>query len=155
MGFERALTLDVGLTVFRPGSPGALALLRAIWPSVVGPELGQRTEVLGIVEHTMRIGVPDGRWRMALHRLQATILRGLRERAGALAPKRLGFVEGVTPTFAVERRRAPARACPEPLPASEILTREAQAIADPELRAAFLETAARYLARRAACQVKQ
>jgi predicted GTPase len=148
VGFERALTHEVGLAVFRRGSPGALALLRAVWPSVVGPELGQRTEVLGVVEDTLRIGVPDARWRTALHRLQATILQGLREQAGALAPRRLGFVEGVTPVVAADRRQAPERTRAECPPVPEALAREARVIADPELRAAFLDTASRYLARR-------
>ena len=154
MGFERALTPDVGFAVFRPGSPGALALLRAVWPTVVGPELGRRTEVLGMVDDTLRIGVPDGRWRMALHRLQPTILQGLRERAGGLAPRRLGFVEGVTPSLAAEKRPSSRESPPQPQPPSETLIREAQAIQDPALRAEFLETAARYLSRSASCPIK-
>ena len=154
MGFERAMTPDAGLAVFRAGSPGALALLRAVWPSVVGPELSQRTEVLGIVDDTLRIGVPDARWRTALHKLQPTILRGLRERAGELAPKRLGFVEGVTPSKAPERRRTAVQVPAEPVSVSAALAGEAQAIADPEIRNAFLETAARYLAWSLSCHHK-
>jgi len=154
MGFERAMTPDAGLAIFRRGSPGALALLRAVWPAVVGPELSQRTEVLGVVEDTLRIGVPDARWRMALHKLQPTILRGLRERAGTLAPRRLGFVEGVTPSLAPEPRRSRVEIPAEPPSLSAALAREAQAIADPEIRTAFLETAARYLARSLSCHHK-
>src|ERR1043165_10002576 len=77
------------------GSPArTLALLEAAWPLAVGPELARRTEVLGIEGGTLRIRVPDAGWRKVLHRMQPQILGHLREIAGDLAPKRMGFVEG-------------------------------------------------------------
>src|SRR5258707_14538176 len=75
-------------------SAGTLALLEAAWPLAVGPELAWRTEVLGIEGGTFRVRVPDARWRKVLHRMQPQILGHLREIAGDLAPKRMGFVEG-------------------------------------------------------------
>ena len=43
---------------------------------------------------TLRVRVPDASWRKVLHRMQPQILGRLRELAGDLAPRRMGFVEG-------------------------------------------------------------
>src|SRR5262245_39338259 len=93
--------------LFRPGSPQALALLRAAWPLAVGPDLARRTEILAIERNTLRLRVPDARWRNGLHRMQPEILARLRSVAGELAPGRLGFTEGPAPA---------SPAAPEPAP---------------------------------------
>src|SRR4029453_5794720 len=84
--------LSGGATFRRP--PRTLRLLEAAWPLAVGPELARRTEVLGIEGGTLRVRVPDAGWRKVLHRMQPQILGHLREIAGDLAPKRMGFVDG-------------------------------------------------------------
>jgi hypothetical protein len=110
----------------------------------VGAELALRTRVEAVEGTTLRIRVPDARWRRQLHRMQAQLVMSLRALAGPLAPRRLGFVEGGI----VEPPPEPATAPP---PALAVLSAEllgqAEAIDDTEIRAAFLESARRYLGR--------
>lgn len=147
MVFARASTRSVRL--FPPGSPQALALLRACWPKAVGPELARRTEVAGIDGQTLRVRVPEGAWRKSLHRMQRQVLAQLYALAGDVVPRRLGFVEG--PLAAdLEAERPPSRPVPSDQPAPlppPALVSESEVIADPEIRRLFLTTAARYLAR--------
>jgi hypothetical protein len=128
-------------------SPQArLALVRALWPRVVGPELASRTEASSLTGDLLRVRVTDVRWMRVLHRLRFRILGRLKGAMGTLAPRQLGFLDGLVPapedpgragrpTGATEARPPPAlRAAVETIP-------------DPELRAAFLGVAARYLER--------
>jgi hypothetical protein len=143
--------------LFPAGSPQRLELVRAAWPRAVGADLARRTEVLALEGRTLRVRVPDAGWRKVLHRLRGQILARLADIAGSAAPDRLGFQEEVWAAGAgSESRREglggfpPLRGfAPEPptLSPPPALAREAEAIEDPELRRAFLETAGRYLAR--------
>jgi hypothetical protein len=133
--------------LFPPGSPQRLELVRAAWPLAVGPDLARRTEVLALEGRTLRVRVPDAGWRKVLHRMRTDILARMAAVAGEAAPDRLGFQEE-----APGARPAPPRAVPPPAPepaaiAPPAVAQGAQAIADPDLRRAFMETAARYLAR--------
>ncbi len=125
-------------------TPGArLALIRASWPAAVGPDISRRTQVVALEGRTLRIRVPDARWRKVLHRMQREILGRLFASIGELAPSQLSFVEepvahAAPPTAAPERPR---------LPASPELVACAAVIVDLELRERFLSTAARYLSR--------
>ncbi|HEY3120595.1 MAG TPA: DUF721 domain-containing protein [Vicinamibacteria bacterium] len=134
----------VARRVFAAGPEARLALLKACWPVAVGPGLEQRTEVVALERDTLRVRVPDARWRKALHRMQPQILQKLWRIAGELAPRRLGYVEAppAAPFVPREERdaRIPEAACP---PA---IAEAAAAIPDPELRARFLASAARYFA---------
>ena len=122
-----------------------LALVRAAWPRAVGPDLARRTEVIALEAATLRVRVPDARWRKELHRMQPDILARLREIAGELAPRRLGFGEGpVAPAPSRETRRT-ASATPPAAPAEVVAG--ASVLDDAELRRRFLEVAARYLER--------
>ena len=148
MALERPLTAGLARRLFGAVPARALALLRAAWPRAVGPDLARRTEVVALEGTTLRIRVPDARWRKELHRMQPQILARLRETIGEMAPRRLGFMEGPVaaagdnPTAV---RREPADPDPEAaLPPAVVAG--AQAL-DEDLRARFLETAARYLAR--------
>ncbi len=94
MALTRAGASDIAARLFGGAPERVRALMRAAWPLAVGPELSRRTEVLGIERGTLRIRVPDARWRTVLHGMQPDILRRLREIAGSLAPWRIGFVEG-------------------------------------------------------------
>ena len=144
MALRRAGGSDVAARLFG-GSPERVgALLRAAWPLAVGAELGRRTEVLGVEKGTLRIRVPDARWRLVLHRMQPDILRRLKEIAGSLAPWRIGFVEGgIADPAAPPAPPVEAKAPPPPLALSESAAR----IPDEEMRRLFLATAARYLER--------
>jgi Dna[CI] antecedent, DciA len=138
--------------VFGASREGRLALLKSAWAEAVGSDLAQRTEVLALEGVTLRLRVPDAGWRKVLHRMQPDILSRLRRVAGDLAPSRLGFQEG-----AVAPPPVPRPAEPEPVPVEtmrlpESVAAGAAAIADPELRAGFEATAARYLARFGATQ---
>jgi Dna[CI] antecedent DciA-like protein len=130
--------------VFAAGPEARLALLKACWPVAVGPGLERRTEVVALERDTLRVRVPDARWRKALHRMQPEILQKLGRIAGELAPRRLGYVEAPPAADPVSHEEAPARvpetACP---PA---IAEAAAAIPDPELRSRFLASAARYFA---------
>jgi hypothetical protein len=145
MRFERASESDLAARLFGRNATHTLELLRAAWPKAVGEDLARRTDVVAVEGATLRVRVPDARWRKVLHRLQPEILSRLREVAGGLAPRRLGFMEGGPAAAALPDARddaAPA-AAPSPPPVAE----EASAIGDPEIRARFVESAGRYLAR--------
>jgi hypothetical protein len=122
-----------------------LALMRAAWPHAVGPELARRTRVLGVDGTVLRVQIPDGRWRKVLHRLQPTILGRIAQVAGDAAPRRIGYIES---PIEEARAEAPTREAARVLraPSDEVVS-SAAAIADPETRRLFLETATRYLDR--------
>lgn len=126
------------------GSPAArLALLRALWPSAVGPEVARRSEVLGLENEVLRVRVPDAGWRKALFRGHRDVILRLRRSAGPLAPAKLGFVEG--PVAEAAAAPPPRPTAPARIPAS--VAEAAGAIADEGIRERFLEAAARYLGR--------
>jgi hypothetical protein len=122
----------------------ALALLRAAWPIAVGVEIARRSDVLSLEGGTLTVRVPDARWRRTLHRMQGTLLARLRRTAGALAPRRIGFLEGYVPGRPPEPGE-PVEALPEPLPPG--LAETARSLSDPEIREAFERSAALYLTR--------
>jgi len=140
---RRAIGSDLATRLFGSEPAHALVLLRAAWPLAVGPELARRTEVIALEGSTLRIGVPDPGWRKGLLDMQAEILGSLRRVAGDLAPRRLAFKDGCAPRPADPRPAPPAAPAPQ---APAAVAAAAQGIEDPEIRARFLETAARYLA---------
>ena len=91
---DRISGRSLAARLFGASPARTLALMQASWPLAVGPELARRTEVLGLEGGTLRVRVPDASWRKVLHRIQPQILGRLRELAGDLAPKRMGFVDG-------------------------------------------------------------
>jgi hypothetical protein len=91
---DRISGRSLAARLFGASPARTLALIEAAWPLAVGPELARRTEVLGIEGGTLRVRVPDAGWRKVLHRMQPQILGLLREIAGDLAPRRMGFVDG-------------------------------------------------------------
>ena len=127
-----------------------LVLLRAAWPSAVGEELARRTELVALEAGTLRVRVPDARWRKVLHRMRSDILARLYVVAGEFAPRRMGFMEAPLGSVAAQAPNAIRQASPTPrtaTAASPSLRLAAEVIADPELRARFLESAALYLDR--------
>ena len=91
---ERISGRSLAARLFGASPARTIALLHAAWPLAVGPELARRTEVLGLENGTLRLRVPDARWRKVLHRMHPQILAQLRDLTGDLAPRRMGFVEG-------------------------------------------------------------
>jgi len=171
---ERISGRSLAAQLFGASPARTLALLEAAWPLAVGPELARRTEVLGIERGTLRVRVPDAGWRKVLHRMQPQILSHLREIAGDLAPRRMGFVEGglaVEPPGQAQIMSSPSNqpqsaAAPRSggaarggfqggssLPSESVVSSPpeirdiAATIDDTEIRARFLEVATRYLAR--------
>ncbi len=134
---------DLAARLFGASPERVLALMRAAWPVAVGPELARRTEVVALDSGVLRIRVPDATWQRGLLRMRTDILARLRRIAGSTAPRSLGFVEGQVAVGPPARSAAPLRGAP---PAANIVA-AAQSIADPELRARFLECAGSYLAR--------
>jgi Dna[CI] antecedent, DciA len=142
MALQRFPAVSLASRLF--GSEAArIALLRALWPFAVGREVARRSELVGIDNDALRVRVPDARWRRALFRMQRDIVVRLRRSAGALAPARLGFVEGPV-AEAPEPRTPPSTPSAAPSPS---LLACAEAITDPEIRARFVAAAARYLGR--------
>src|SRR5688500_1739137 len=144
MALQHPVTVSLARRLFGAVPARTLALVRAAWPHAVGPDLALRTEVVTLEGATLRIRVPDARWRKELHRMQPEILARLRETTGELAPRRLGFVEGPVALPPYEPPRveplSPAAAPAEVVASAAVLT-------DPVLRERFLEVAARYLER--------
>jgi len=134
----------VARRLFAAGPEARLALLKACWPVAVGPGLEQRTEVVALERDTLRVRVPDARWRKALHRMQPQILQRLWRIAGELAPRRLGYVEAPPAAVSVPGEERAARSAETACPPA--IAEAAAAIADPELRARFVASAARYFA---------
>jgi predicted nucleic acid-binding Zn ribbon protein len=145
MALRRLVDVSLARRLFGAEPSRTLALVRAAWPRAVGPDLARRTEVVALESATLRIRVPDARWRKELHRMQPEILARLREIVGDLAPRRLGFMEGAmapAPSREAERAGPPAppAAPPEVVAGASVLD-------DAEMRRRFLEVAARYLER--------
>ena len=143
---ERISGRSLAARLFGASPARTLALIEAAWPLAVGPELARRTEVLGIEGGTLRIRVPDAGWRKVLHRMQPQILGHLREIAGELAPKRMGFVDGGVNAPEVTTG-APRIPDPPATGASPEINALAATIDDTEIRNRFVETMARYLER--------
>ena len=146
MALTRAGATDTAARLFGGTPERVRALLGAAWPLAVGPELSRRTEVLGIERGTLRIRVPDARWRTVLHGMQPEILQRLRQITGSLAPWRIGFVEGGMKDAGPLPAPLAGPDAPGPLPAA--VAEHAAAIADEEIRTRFVETAARSLSRK-------
>jgi hypothetical protein len=169
---DRISGRSLAARLFGASPARTLALLEAAWPLAVGPELAWRTEVLGIEGGTLRVRVPDARWRKVLHRMQPQILGHLREIAGELSPRRMGFVEGgmTNPPQAMSApsNRPQSDAAPrsgggarggfqggsslhsESGVSSPPEVKDADiggSISDPDIRQRFLETMTRYLER--------
>jgi len=144
VGFQRALS-GGRTSPRRLFGRHALVLLRAAWPHAVGPGLARRSEVVALEHGALWVRVPDAGWRRVLHRMRRTLHGRLRAVAGDLAPARIAFLEG--PVTAPSPEPEPPHV-PGPPPAPpEAVVASARAIADPELRRAFLEASARYLQR--------
>ena len=94
MALRPAQSVSLAGQLFGQDKARTTALVRAAWTRAVGPELSRRTEVVALEGTTLRVRVPDARWRKVLHRMQPELLMRLRTLAGELAPRRLGFVEG-------------------------------------------------------------
>jgi hypothetical protein len=146
MALRRAADASLARRLFGAVPFRTLALVRAAWPRAVGPDLARRTEVVALEATTLRVRVPDARWRKELHRMQPDILGRLREIVGDLAPRRLGFMEG--PVAPAPSREAGRTGSPDPAPAPppEVVA-GASVLDDAEMRRRFLEVAARYLER--------
>jgi len=165
---ERISGRSLAARLFGASPARTLALLEAAWPLAVGPELARRTEVLGIEGGTLRVRVPDAGWRKVLHRMQPQILGHLREIAGDLAPRRMGFVEGglVDHELSATADRPQSAVAPQSggdarggfQGGSRVPTMQgasappevkdvAATIDDSEIRTRFLEVATRYLER--------
>jgi hypothetical protein len=144
---ERAVARHSAAALFGRSKEQTLALLRAAWPKAVGPELARRTEVLALEGEALRLRVPDASWRRHLLQMRGPILDRLREVAGPLTPYRLSFTEGGIAPIA-EMPSPTAIGATLASSSSPALVAQAQVIADPDLRARFLESAARYLANR-------
>jgi hypothetical protein len=127
-----------------------VALLRALWPLAVGRDIAQRSDVVAMAADVMHVRVADARWRQVLFRMRREILFKLRQAAGDLAPRRLGFLEGVARARPAPPTPVPApdpflERAPAPLPAA--VAAAARAIDDPVLRERFEQAATRYLER--------
>ena len=143
---DRARDPGLAARLFGDDPARGLALMRAAWPTVVGPELARRTEVVAFDSGVLRVSVPDETWRQGLARMRRDLLGRLHGIAGAAAPRSLGFVVEPRPIRPPTPGTPLDAAAPAPEPPAA-LVEAAEAIPDAALRARFLEAAARYLAR--------
>ena len=144
---DRPRDNDLAARVFGGTPEATLALLRAAWPSAVGEELARRTELVALDRGVLRVRVADLRWQRTLQRMRGEILGRLRRVAGGATPHALGFVTGEIAAPDIPPRpltKAPDTPAP---PAPEEVVAAAAAIPDADVRARFLATAGRYLAR--------
>ncbi len=154
---KRVSAIGLRSQVFGSCPKGRLALLRAAWPHAVGSGLARRTELLALEGGALRIRVEDVSWRRELHRIQGEILTRLQEIAGPLAPRSLGFTLGAVAAQAKDDGGPPdvdTAGRPPAAPPPSVVA-GAEAIEDPEIRRAFLESAARYLERSASHPSKE
>jgi len=140
---ERPASAALAVQLFAATPERRLALLRAVWPAAVGSDLGRRSVVVALDGSVLRVRVPDAAWRRVLLRMRPEILGRLRRLAGPAAPRALGFLEGPVP----EPDSVPTRPSSAPPPAPPLVQAAAESIPDPEIRARFTSSAARYLGR--------
>jgi hypothetical protein len=148
----RAGDLRSVAAVFASSPEARLALLRAVWPSIVGPQLARQAELASLTGDFLRIRVADPRWRKVLPRMRREMIDKMWSAVGKLAPRQIGFLEASTtrpnsgdadlsealrPTRAASSARAPV--------APQGVVAAAESIADPLLRDEFVRAAARYL----------
>jgi|WetSurMetagenome_2_1015567.scaffolds.fasta_scaffold565905_2 hypothetical protein len=139
--------------VFGSAPEARLALIRAVWPQVVGEQVARHTEVASLTAELLRVRVADPRWRKVLPRMRRDILSHLRQVIGALAPQQIGLLEGplasgaavATPRRFVSSRSADAPQGTATSQVTRALTEASQAIEDLGLRREFLAAATRYL----------
>jgi hypothetical protein len=135
-------------SLFGTAPEARLALIRAVWPQVVGEQVAGRAEVASLTGGLLRLRVADPRWRKVLPRMRKDILARLHQVIGALAPQQIGLIEGRLShdaDGAPKRHRIPARSPDAEQPVPAALASAAQSIADATLRSEFLAAAARYL----------
>ncbi len=144
---------ELAARLFGSNKERTLALMRAVWPAAVGPELARRTDVVSVDGGVLRVRVPDATWQRGLARMRSDLLRRLRAIAGSAAPRSLGFVLGGP--VADPSREAPAVATSEHADgrfkasglAPEEVRTAAESIPDAQQRERFLAVATRYLDR--------
>ena len=146
----RSGDLRAAACLFASTPESRLALIRALWPQVVGEQVARHAEVASLTDRLLCLRVADARWRKVLPRMRREILARLSQDLGSLAPRQIGLIEGPLTggaTRASEHQLGRAHPRKEPIePASAALRHAALSIADPGLRSAFLAAAERYLA---------
>jgi len=120
---------------------GPESTLRLLWPHLVGAQLAAHTKLKAIRGGALIVAVPDRGWRRSLGALDRMILDAVNRWSGEHAYGAVEFVEDPQmPRPAKIARTARRRPLPE-------LDFDTAMISDPELRAAFENSARKYLAR--------
>ena len=78
------------------GMPGIIRRARAMaaWPEVVGPQLADKTEAIGIREDVLIVKVQDPAWAHELSYLKEDLIERLKRRMRGTPPKDIRFVTG-------------------------------------------------------------
>ena len=117
--------------------------LRRLWPALVGPALGANTQFHGLRGDRLIVRVPDRAWGDSLDSFSGLLLEAVNSFWGRTVARSIHCVED--PRAAALPRAArttrPAKA-PELIPVMQAAGR----IADPGVRAGFLESARKYFA---------
>jgi hypothetical protein len=142
-------------SLFSSTPEARLALIRAIWPQVVGEQVARQAEVASLTAGLLRLRVVDAQWRRVLPRMRQDMLAHLRQAVGRLAPQQIGLIEGRTrsethqtsggPPSAEADRHDPETEPPDTTSPPDALVEASRAIADAALRTEFLAAATRYL----------
>lgn len=132
----------------RRGRLFSLELVARKWATVVGPELGARSEPAQLRDGVLTVRVTDPVWGRMVLKLQKEIVPRLNAALGTPLVQRINFVRDPRPArlgegAVHESVREPP---PEPPPA---IAEAVQGIHDPELRSLVTDAASKYLAARA------
>ena len=124
-----------------------LAVLKALWPTIVGEALANHSEVVGIQGDVMRVRADSASWLKTLRDLRGTLVLRLQGAAGPLAPRALAFVEGAVAPRTTRRRRT-LKVVPAQISDLPHLVREsASRVPTDEGREAYLRAATAFQAR--------
>jgi hypothetical protein len=139
---------EVRVVLGRFGTPGQIAEVARVWPSVVGDAIAKNAWPARIGrDGTLHVAASSSAWAFELTQLEATLLNRLRRELGRSSPKRLRFTPGRLPERGLDETEAVRPRGPHQTPADRERAAElANAIEDEQLRQLVVRAAAASLA---------
>ncbi|MGH9947329.1 MAG: DciA family protein [Pyrinomonadaceae bacterium] len=125
------------------------AIVRAIWPSVIGEHLREQCVANELIERRLYVVVADAEWKREFEQHAAEIIYKLNAALGRSLVERIDFVIDIA-AFKAYRARSKAKEIFENVstPLSSEIAVSAASIGDCELRTHFLGAAAACIERR-------
>lgn len=125
---------------------GREATLRHLWPSVVGAQLAESTQLKSVRSRSLVVAVPDRAWTSSLVPMKQMILSAVNRLIGEEAIEDIEFVE--EPQLFPQRKLNPDRPNAEVRSLPGDILESATAITDTDIRKKFEDSARKYLATR-------